>query len=110
MTARPAGLLRVTVAGLAWRYRFAWLPVRATEREVDRSIERQEVLTVVTLLTFGHGTASQEQLTQLLTASGVCRVVDVRRYPGSRRHPHVAAVSSRNGSQPPALSTTGKRG
>ncbi|WP_445259323.1 DUF488 domain-containing protein [Nocardioides aurantiacus] len=46
---------------------------------------------MATLLTFGHGTASQDQLTQLLTAGGVRRVVDVRRFPGSRRHPHVAA-------------------
>lgn len=42
------------------------------------------------LLTFGHGTASAEQLTQLLRAAEVAEVVDIRTAPGSRRHPHVA--------------------
>ncbi len=41
------------------------------------------------LLTVGHGTASQAELTRLLRAAGVTRVVDVRRYPSSRAHPHV---------------------
>lgn len=41
------------------------------------------------LLTVGHGTASQEQLTALLRDAGVEQVVDVRRFPGSRAHPHV---------------------
>ncbi|QGG96588.1 DUF488 domain-containing protein [Actinomarinicola tropica] len=40
--------------------------------------------------TFGHGTASQEEIVDLLRAAGIEEVVDVRRYPGSRRHPHVA--------------------
>jgi len=44
------------------------------------------------VLTFGHGTATQEQLLQLLHEAGVRSVVDVRRFPGSRRHPHVAAT------------------
>jgi uncharacterized protein (DUF488 family) len=43
-----------------------------------------------TLLTVGHGTASQEELTRLLHTAGVEAIVDVRRFPGSRRHPHVA--------------------
>lgn len=42
------------------------------------------------MLTFGHGTATQEELTALLLGAKVGRVVDVRRFPGSRRHPHVA--------------------
>jgi uncharacterized protein (DUF488 family) len=42
------------------------------------------------LVTFGHGTASRVELVQLLVEVGVESVVDVRRYPGSRRHPHVA--------------------
>jgi uncharacterized protein (DUF488 family) len=42
------------------------------------------------LLTVGHGTASQEELTALLQQAGVASIVDVRRFPGSRRHPHVA--------------------
>lgn len=42
------------------------------------------------LLTVGHGTASQDELVALLRGAGVTSVVDVRRTPGSRRHPHVA--------------------
>lgn len=41
------------------------------------------------LLTFGHGTASQEQITELLRGAGVRLVIDVRTAPGSRRNPHV---------------------
>jgi uncharacterized protein (DUF488 family) len=48
------------------------------------------IVHVVPLLTFGHGTATQEQLSELLLAAEVRLVVDVRRFPGSRRHPHVA--------------------
>ena len=43
----------------------------------------------VQLLTFGHGTASQEELAALIRAAGVERVVDVRTVPKSRAHPHV---------------------
>jgi uncharacterized protein (DUF488 family) len=42
------------------------------------------------LLTVGHGTASQDELTALLAGAEIASVVDVRRFPGSRRHPHVA--------------------
>lgn len=41
------------------------------------------------LLTVGHGTASADELTELLRGAGVRSLVDVRRFPGSRRHPHV---------------------
>jgi uncharacterized protein (DUF488 family) len=41
------------------------------------------------LLTFGHGTAGREELTALLRDVGATDVVDVRRYPGSRRNPDV---------------------
>ncbi|MFI6517709.1 DUF488 family protein [Spirillospora sp. NPDC050679] len=41
------------------------------------------------LLTFGHGTAGQEELARLLHRSGVRSVVDVRIGPGSRRNPAV---------------------
>ena len=41
------------------------------------------------MLTVGHGTLEQDQLGALLAAAGVDLVVDVRRYPGSRRSPHV---------------------
>ena len=43
------------------------------------------------LLTVGHGSLSQDALGALLTGAGVTRLVDVRRFPGSRAHPHVAA-------------------
>jgi uncharacterized protein (DUF488 family) len=42
------------------------------------------------LLTFGHGTLPQDDVVGLLQGAGVRRLVDVRRFPGSRRHPHVA--------------------
>jgi uncharacterized protein (DUF488 family) len=42
------------------------------------------------LLTFGHGTASAEEMVGLLRGAGVSVLVDVRTAPGSRRHPHVA--------------------
>ena len=41
--------------------------------------------------TVGHGTASQEELIDLVRGAGIEEIVDVRRYPGSRRHPHVAS-------------------
>ncbi|HLT28457.1 MAG TPA: DUF488 domain-containing protein [Myxococcaceae bacterium] len=42
------------------------------------------------LVTVGHGTLDEEALGSLLTGTGIERVVDVRRFPGSRAHPHVA--------------------
>jgi uncharacterized protein (DUF488 family) len=42
------------------------------------------------LLTFGHGTATPDQLLDLLRAAGIRLVVDVRRFPGSRRQPELA--------------------
>ena len=42
------------------------------------------------LITFGHGTASAEQIAGLLCSAGVTALIDVRTAPGSRRHPHVA--------------------
>ncbi len=42
------------------------------------------------LVTFGHGTASAEQMAGLLRGAGVVALVDIRTAPGSRRHPHVA--------------------
>jgi uncharacterized protein (DUF488 family) len=40
------------------------------------------------VLTFGHGVLTAEALGSLLRAAGIGRLVDVRRFPGSRRHPH----------------------
>ncbi len=42
------------------------------------------------ILTFGHGDATQQQITELLRHAGAGHVVDVRRFPGSRRNPHVS--------------------
>lgn len=39
------------------------------------------------LLTVGHGTLDGEAFADLLANAGVERLVDVRRHPGSRRHP-----------------------
>lgn len=40
-----------------------------------------------TIFTIGHSTRSAEELLDLLRAWGVEALVDVRRFPGSRRHP-----------------------
>jgi uncharacterized protein (DUF488 family) len=39
------------------------------------------------IFTIGHSTRTEEEFLGLLRAHGVRRLVDVRRYPGSRRHP-----------------------
>ena len=41
------------------------------------------------LLTVGHGTLDQDALGALLSGAGIELLVDVRRFPGSRRWPHV---------------------
>jgi uncharacterized protein (DUF488 family) len=38
----------------------------------------------------GHGTASEDELSDRLTRAGVELLVDVRRFPASRRHPHLS--------------------
>jgi uncharacterized protein (DUF488 family) len=45
------------------------------------------------LLTLGHGTSDQTQLRERMNSAGIALVVDVRRHPGSRRHPHVARAA-----------------
>jgi uncharacterized protein (DUF488 family) len=47
----------------------------------------------VRLLTVGHGTLAPAELVGVLEGAGVTMVVDVRTYPGSRRHPHVARAA-----------------
>ena len=44
--------------------------------------------TAPTLWTIGHSTRTNEEFLALLSAQGIARLVDVRRYPGSRRYPH----------------------
>lgn len=41
------------------------------------------------LLTVGHGTLDRPGLTTLFDTAGIELLVDVRRFPASRRHPHV---------------------
>jgi uncharacterized protein (DUF488 family) len=41
----------------------------------------------VRVFTIGHGARSAEELVQCLGEAGVATLVDVRRFPGSRRHP-----------------------
>ncbi|MGH2821023.1 MAG: DUF488 family protein [Actinomycetota bacterium] len=43
-----------------------------------------------TIYTIGHGTRSTRDLVAVLSAAGVGRLIDVRRFPGSRRHPHLS--------------------
>lgn len=47
---------------------------------------------VTRILTVGHSTRSSEDLVALLVEKGVRHVVDVRRFPGSRRYPHFGGV------------------
>ncbi len=42
------------------------------------------------VVTFGHGTATEDEIRALLTGAGIDAVVDVRSAPGSRRNPQVA--------------------
>ena len=42
------------------------------------------------LFTIGHGTRSTEQLAAVLRDGGVAVLCDVRRFPGSRRNPHLS--------------------
>ena len=44
------------------------------------------------LYSFGHSTHSAEEIVAILRAHGIERIVDVRAYPGSRRHPHVSSA------------------
>jgi uncharacterized protein (DUF488 family) len=44
-------------------------------------------MSAVELLTVGHGTLAADEMERLLGEAGVAVLVDVRSYPGSRRHP-----------------------
>lgn len=45
---------------------------------------------MTSLVTVGHGTLTHDELAALLTGAGITSVVDIRRFPGSRRHPDLA--------------------
>lgn len=46
---------------------------------------------MTTIRTVGHGTSEADELGELLRGAGVAELLDVRRFPGSRRHPHFSA-------------------
>lgn len=45
------------------------------------------------IYTIGHSTRALEELVALLRTNGVKRLADIRRFPGSRRHPHFSRES-----------------
>lgn len=45
---------------------------------------------MLAVFTVGHGSRSGEEFLALLAGAGVEQLIDVRRYPGSRRHPQFA--------------------
>lgn len=45
------------------------------------------------IYTIGHSTRNLDELVALLSEHGVTRLADIRRYPGSRRHPHFSRES-----------------
>lgn len=45
------------------------------------------------IFTVGHSTRSLAELVEILSAHGVRLLVDIRRYPASRRHPHFSRES-----------------
>jgi uncharacterized protein (DUF488 family) len=47
--------------------------------------------TPLTVWTIGHSTRSWDEFLQLLSAQRISAIADVRRYPGSRRHPWFAS-------------------
>jgi uncharacterized protein (DUF488 family) len=46
-----------------------------------------------TVFTIGHGARSADEFVAILVDAGARRLVDVRRYPGSRRHPHFSRAA-----------------
>jgi uncharacterized protein (DUF488 family) len=51
---------------------------------------RNREISVPTLFTIGHSTHSAEHFIELLREHGIALLVDIRQFPGSRRHPHFA--------------------
>jgi hypothetical protein len=65
---------------------------------------------VPALLTVGHGTLDRVALQRLLQDAAVELVVDVRRYPGSRRNADVQREALEGGFPPPASNIDGMSG
>jgi uncharacterized protein (DUF488 family) len=57
----------------------------------------QTLVPAASIHTIGHSTHPLETYLSLLRRHGIARVVDVRRFPGSRRHPHFARDALRAG-------------
>jgi uncharacterized protein (DUF488 family) len=51
----------------------------------------------VLVCTLGHGTRPLEELVEMLHTAGVSRLVDVRRFPVSRRNPQFGQETLRDG-------------
>jgi uncharacterized protein (DUF488 family) len=47
----------------------------------------------MTIFTIGHSTRTEAEFLDILRAHGIRGLVDVRRFPGSRRHPHFSRES-----------------
>lgn len=68
-----------------------------------------------TLWTVGHSTHSIDELLEMLAAHGITRIVDVRRFPGSRAHPQFnpdalrASLAERGIAYTPMLELGGRR-
>lgn len=60
--------------------------MRGAGEGVALILDREVVVT--TVHTIGHSTRERDEFVSLLDAHGLRRLVDVRRHPGSRRHPH----------------------
>ena len=58
-------------------------------KEVPPRTERTRTVTLVAMIawTIGHGTRPAEELVSVAREAGVCTLVDVRRFPGSRHNP-----------------------
>jgi uncharacterized protein (DUF488 family) len=49
-------------------------------------------VTTLPLYTIGHGAVTLEEFLEYVRAAGIASVVDVRRFPGSRRHPQFSST------------------
>jgi uncharacterized protein (DUF488 family) len=63
----------------------------ATNRQADVAARPDGSAIRPAIYTAGHSTRSIDELLELLAAGGVKLLADVRRFPGSRRHPHFNA-------------------
>ena len=50
----------------------------------------------IAIRTVGHGTAPAARFVDILRSASIASVVDVRRFPGSRRHPHFGSAAMAN--------------